>query len=188
MSKRAIHPKPSFEEIVDAHAGEIHAFLWRMLQDGPDAEDCLQDSFLKAFLAYDRLDGSANYRAWLYTIAGNTARTRLRGRLRTGVLLREETEDSSPGVEDQIDTHLMLESVRDAVEALPYKQRVSLVLRRYQDLSYEEIAEILDTTGEAARANVYQATRKLRAQFEGAVENTGVAIQSPTGEARSRSL
>ena len=158
--------KPKFDALVDAHAGEIYAYLWRMLQDEQDAEDCLQDAFFKAFLAYNRLDGSANFRAWLYRIAGNTARTRLRGRLRTGVLLVDEIADPSLPIEQQTQNRLQLEAVRNAIQALPYKQRESIILRKYQELSYEEIGSILDSSPESARANVSQGLKKLRTQFE----------------------
>ena len=164
----ASNKKPQFDILVDAHGAEIYRYLWRMLQNEQDAEDCLQDAFLKAFLAYDRMDGSANFRAWLYRIAGNTARTRLRGRLRTGILLSEDLPDSGLPVEQQAQNQEHLEAVKDALEALPYKQRESLILRKYQELSYEEISKILDTSVEGARANVYQGLRKLRTQFEGA--------------------
>ncbi len=164
----ASNKKPQFNILVDAHAAEIYRYLWRMLQNEQDAEDCLQDAFLKAYLAYDRLDGSANYRAWLYRIAGNTARTRLRGRLRTGILLSEDLADSGLPVEQLAQNQQQLEAVKDAIEALPYKQREALILRKYQELSYEEISTILDTSVEGARANVYQGLRKLRAQFESA--------------------
>jgi RNA polymerase sigma-70 factor (ECF subfamily) len=164
----ASNNKPQFDILVDAHAAEIYRYLWRMLQNEQDAEDCLQDAFLKAYLAYGRLDGSANYRAWLYRIAGNTARTRLRGRLRTGILLTEDLADSALPIEQQAQNQEQLEAVKDAIEALPYKQRESLILRKYQELSYEEISTILDTSVEGARANVYQGLSKLRAQFESA--------------------
>ena len=160
--------KPQFDILVNAHAAEIYRYLWRMLQNEQDAEDCLQEAFLKAYLAYDRLDGAANYRAWLYRIAGNTARTRLRGRLRTGILLSEDHADPGPLVEQQAQNQQQLEAVKNAIAALPNKQREALILRKYQELSYEEISAILDTSVEGARANVYQGLKKLRAQFEGA--------------------
>jgi len=166
MAVSTSNKKPEFDVLVDAHAGEIYAYLWRMLQNEQDAEDCLQDGFLKAYLAYDRLDGPANYRAWLYRIAGNTARTRLRGRLRTGILLSVEPPDSSLPIEQQVENKFQLEAVMNAIEALPYKQRESLILRKYQDLSYEEIGTILDTSIEGARANVSQGLKKLKTQFE----------------------
>lgn len=159
--------KPPFDVLVDAHGREIYAYLWRMLQNEQDAEDCLQDAFLKAYLAYGRLDGAANYRAWLYRIAGNTARTRLRGRLRTGTLLSENLTETGDPIEQQAHNRMQFEAVNRAIEALPYKQRESLILRKYQELSYEEIGAILDTSAESARANVYQGLKKLRMQFEG---------------------
>jgi len=97
----ASNNKPLFDILVDAHAAEIYRYLWRMLQNEQDAEDCLQEAFLKSYLAYDRLDESANYRAWLYRIAGNTARTRLSGKLRTGILLSDELADPALPIEQQ---------------------------------------------------------------------------------------
>ena len=61
-----------------------------------------------------------------------------------------------------------MEAVQEVISALPYKQRESIILRKYQELSYEEIGKILDTSAESARANVYQGLKKLRSQFEGA--------------------
>ena len=183
MTVGASNKKPEFDVLVDAHAGEIYAYLWRMLQNEQDAEDCLQDGFLKAYLAYDRLDGSANYRAWLYRIAGNTARTRLRSRLRTGILLFEEPSDSSLPIEQQAENNFHLEAVINAIEALPYKQRVSLVLRKYQELSYEEIGTVLDTSAESARANVYQGLKKLRTQFENGGAKTVSDLAGESSEA-----
>ena len=158
--------KPQFDILVDSHAAEIYRYLWRMLQNEQDAEDCLQEAFLKAYLAYDRLDGTANYRAWLYRIAGNTARTRLRAKLRTRILLSEDLADPGLPVEQQAQNQQQLEAVKNAIAALPNKQREALILRKYQELSYEEIGAILDTSVEGARANVYQGLRKLRTQFE----------------------
>jgi RNA polymerase sigma-70 factor (ECF subfamily) len=180
----ASNKKPQFEILVDAHAAEIYRYLWRMLQNEQDAEDCLQDAFLKAYLAYDRLDGSANFRAWLYRIAGNTARTRLRGRLQTGILLSEDLADSGLPVEQLAQNQQQLEAVKDAIETLPYKQREALILRKYQELSYEEISTILDTSVEGARANVYQGLRKLRAQFESADPLTVPNLAEESSEVR----
>ncbi len=158
--------KPQFDILMDAHAAEIYRYLWRMLQNEQDAEDCLQEAFLKSYLAYDRLDGNANYRAWLYRIAGNTARTRLSGKLRTGILLSEDLADPGLPVEQQAQNQQQLEAVTNAIAALPYKQREALILRKYQELSYEEISTVLDTSVEGARANVYQGLKRLRSQFE----------------------
>ncbi len=160
--------KPSFETLVDTHGPEIFAYIWRSLQDPHDADDCFQDTFLRAYKAYPRLKPPANYRAWLYKIATNTSATSLKRRSR----LAGRTTDLHAGLpaggatfEEQIETTLSQQALRQAVDRLPKKQKAALLLRKYQGLSYQEIGTALDTSPSAARANVYQALQKLKAQF-----------------------
>ena len=179
-------PKPEFAELVEAHAREIHAFVWRLVREDAESEDVLQSAFLRAFRAYDRLPGGANYRAWLYKIAGNEARTRLRRRARSPVELSDDFPAAAPSVEHQAELQLRLSEVAQAVEKLPHKQRTSLILRKYQGLGYAEIGEILEVSPEAARANVYQALRKLRARFVTAASGDLPAPARSPVEARVR--
>ena len=81
-------------------------------------------------------------------------------------MLSEDLADPGLPVEQQAQNQQQLEAVKHAIAALPNKQREALILRKYQELSYEEISAILDTSVEGARANVYQGLRKLRTQFE----------------------
>src|SRR6185436_1804336 len=105
--------RPEFEALVDAHSAEIFAYLWRMLRQTADAEDCLQETFLRAYRAYARLNGQANYRAWLYKIATNTARTHLKRRTRS----TERTTDLDPELL-RADSHLSDELDRKQTLAL----------------------------------------------------------------------
>lgn len=169
MNKAPMKARPEFEALVDAHSAEIFAYLWRMLRETADAEDCLQETFLRAYRAYPRLNGQANYRAWLYKIATNTARTHLKRRARSAartVDLDPELLHSETHLGDGLDRRQTLAAVDQAVQALPHRQRAALILRNYQELSYPAIAAALGCTEDAARANVYQALKKLRAQFE----------------------
>ena len=68
-------------------------------------------------------------------------------------------------VADRVERKALLEAVAHAIEALPDQQRAALIMRKYQELSYAEIATALECTEAAARANVYQALKKLQAQF-----------------------
>ena len=156
---------PDFETLVAAHSAEIFAYLWRMVRDEADAQDCLQEAFLRAYRAFDRLDGRAQRRAWLYRIATNVALTHLkrRGReaaRRAPLVLDLPDATSSPG--EAAIQHETLAAVAAVVERLPERQQAALILRKYQALSYAEIADTLDCSVEAARANVYQAIKKLR--------------------------
>lgn len=160
--------KPNFDELVERHSGEIFAYMWRMLRDAHDAEDCLQETFLRAFRSYGRVRAETNYRAWLYKIATNTVRSqwkrRKRGEAHTADLDPDWQADEMP-VADRAEQKALLAAVTRAVEALPDQQRAALIMRKYQELSYAEIAAALECSEAAARANVYQAVKKLQTQF-----------------------
>jgi len=160
--------KPDFDELVERHSAEIFAYVWRLLREAHDAEDCLQETFLRAFRSYGRVRAGTNYRAWLYKIATNTARSqwkrRKRSEIRTVDLDPEQHADEMP-VADRVERQALLAAVARAVEELPDQQRAALIMRKYQELSYAEIAAALECTEAAARANVYQAVKKLQAKF-----------------------
>lgn len=160
--------KPDFDALVEAHSGEIFAYLWRMMGETVDAEDCFQETFLRAFRGYPRLVPGSNCRAWLYKIATNVARTHLSRRKRE-TMRRVEIDpahlQTGASSFDELDRREVLATVLKAVENLPHKQRAAFMMRKYQGLDYDAIASVLGGTEDAARANVYQALKKLRAQF-----------------------
>jgi RNA polymerase sigma-70 factor (ECF subfamily) len=160
--------KPDFDELVERHSAEIFAYVWRMLRETHDAEDCLQETFLRAYRAYGRVRTGTNYRAWLYKIATNTARSHWRRKKRSEARTTEIDPDLQSGemsVADRVERKALLAAVARVVEELPDQQRAALIMRKYQELSYAEIAAALTCTEAAARANVYQAVRKLQATF-----------------------
>lgn len=162
-----MNDRMDFEALVERHGREVYAYLWRMLRDRHDAEDCLQETFLRAFRGFDRLKSHEHLRAWLYKVATNVARTNLRRRQRdTRWTGGSDPDEMAPARGDPADADRLRE-VRRLVEALPSKQRAALLMRKYQGLEYAEIADALGCTREAARANVYQALRRLRERLEG---------------------
>ncbi len=175
-----------FESLIQTHSAAVFGYLWRLLRDEADAEDCLQESFLRAYRAYPRLlkAGHANPTAWLYRIATNTARTHLRQRSRAAsrtAPMDPELLPAGEGPAAQAERRQTLAAVAEAVEALPYQQRAALILRKYQALSYGEIAATLDCTAAAARANVYQALKKLRAELGEGDERRKTTDDRPFG-------
>ncbi len=157
-----------FRSLVDEYGPEIFAYLYRLFGRPMDAEDCLQETYLRAFRSFHQTQPGSNYRAWLYAIATNTARTML-GRSQR----QEQRELSSQGeagrdeggVLERVEQNLELARLKAAVDRLPDKQRLALVLRKYHALSYAEIGETLGSSADAARANVYQALKRLRVEF-----------------------
>jgi RNA polymerase sigma-70 factor (ECF subfamily) len=162
--------EPNFDDLVEAHSKEIFSYLWRMLWDTQDAEDCLQDTFMKAYRRFDHLDEDSNLRAWLYKIAGNSARSHLRKQRR---VVTKELHEGEPKqtrfrtMEESLENKQVMARVQAAVEGLPFKQRSAFILRKYQELRYDEIGSIIDCKPDAARANVYQAVKKLKSQLAG---------------------
>jgi len=147
------------EAWAETYGREIHAYLWRMLGDRQDAEDGLQETFLRA-LRHRNPAPIAAPRAWLYAIATNVARTHLRRRRPEDPLDDfEHLASEAPSRE----TSERVAALRRVVEGLPLKQRAALILRRYQELTYDEVARAIGSSPEAARANVYQALKRLKA-------------------------
>jgi RNA polymerase sigma-70 factor (ECF subfamily) len=157
-----------FDSVVELYGGEIYAYLWRLLDGRSDAEDCLQEVYLRAFRAFDRLNQEANVRAWLYRIATNTAISfrKKRSRVESQELsLVYDLVSPEPSPDEHLERKERLRMLVKAVNDLPSRQRSALILRKYQELSYAEISEVLGCSQEAARANVYQAMKKLRSWY-----------------------
>jgi len=162
-----IHTKTltDFDSLVDEHSREIFTYLWRMLRDPQDAEDALQETFLRAFRGFPHLENNFNLRAWLFKIATNVAYTLLKKRNRQTSKITDLTEFTSIAACNNHEQRDLMEAVLQAIEQLPHKQQTALMLRNYQGFNYDEIGAALECSPEAARANVYQAIQKLRNQF-----------------------
>ena len=133
-----------------------------------DADDLYQETMMKAFRAYGRLDADANVRAWIYRIATNTFLSDRRKHGRVD-LLDDVAAQAIPAAQTDhaagLDARALLEEVAVFVDGLPPKQRVALTLRKYHELGYAEIADALRCSEAAARASVHEALRKLRDCF-----------------------
>jgi len=161
-SARAAH---RIAVLLTKHGEELARHVRRMVRDDDVAQDILQDTMIRAHAALARLAPQSNERAWLYRIATNAALNHLRSSARERAALGRHAAESSAAFEagdwtDESDER------RDALWAgvaqLPARQRTALTLRIVDELDYEEIARRVGGTAAGARANVYQATKKLR--------------------------
>ena len=151
-------PAKPFQLFLDEHRAPVLAFLRAMV--GPhDADDCFQETFIAALRHYRSLDGS-NPRAWLMTIARNKAIDHHRARARRAQPRSDLLEVAAPPAPES-DPELWA-----AVAELPEKQRAAVALRFACDLRHREVAEAMGSTEEAARRNVHEGLRKLRARFD----------------------
>jgi RNA polymerase sigma factor (sigma-70 family) len=155
-----------FEAVLESYQDEILAYLWRIFSGSPEADDCFQETFLRAFRAYPELDPDANQRAWLYRIATNVARSHFKSNHRRTEREQRSALPGIPGVDpthDRVQNRLLWKRVTGWIMDLPFKQRAAFMLRKYHGCSYAEIGESINCSPEAARANVYQALKKLKA-------------------------
>lgn len=156
----------TFEQLVERHHAEILAYLNRLLGDAHDAEDACQEALLRAYRAYERVAPDSNLRAWLYKIATHTAFNALKRRKRDEARRVDVDLDRLPAhAAAALDHRDQMRAIAQAVNALPPKQRAALMQRQFQGLGYGEIAEALGCSEAAARANVYQALKRLRAML-----------------------
>lgn len=155
---------PSLELLLSRHGLELARHLRRIVRDDDAAQDLLQDTFLRAHRALGRLDAGANTRAWLYRIATNVALNHVRGMKRERRAMDAHAREADGAAEPWSggDGEEKRRALWRKVAELPERQRVALTLRIAQELDYAAIAARMGTSVDAARANVYQATKKLR--------------------------
>ena len=163
---------PPFQAFLDEHLEPVGAFL-RGMVGAPDADDCLQETFLAALRAYPRAEPE-NLRAWIFTIARRKAidHHRSRARLAAPVAAPEELLDRNvarePGERSAggLGMSPRHSEIWAAVADLPAGQRAAVVLRFAVDLRYRDVGEAMGTSEEAARRSVHEALRKLRASAD----------------------
>jgi RNA polymerase sigma factor (sigma-70 family) len=151
---------PPFQAFLDAHRDEVMRVL-RASVGREEADDCFQETFIAALRAYPRLRPDSNLRAWVLTIAHRKAIDAGRARARRPVPAEIAAEGASAPPADEGDDGLWT-----AVAALPPRQRAAVAHRFVADLSYAEMATVMECTEEAARRSVHEGLKRLRKEIE----------------------
>ena len=147
---------PPFQVFFETRRDAVYRFLVSLM--GPlDAEDSFQETFLAALRAYPRLPAGTNLDAWVMTIARRKAIDVERARRRAPVPNGEIEANRAGAVPEPADDDLWR-----AVRRLPPKQRAAVVLRFVNDLSHREIAEVLESSEDAARRSLHEGLKALR--------------------------
>ena len=154
----------AFDLVVERHRRAVYQLCYRFVGNHEDASDLSQDVFLRAFRGLKSFRGGSSLSTWLYRIGVNVClnRVTVKKPITEEIDARQHVDT---GGESQVDRVLREEratQVRAAIAKLPPKQRATLVLRMYQELSHEEIAGILDSSVGAVKANFFHAMGNLK--------------------------
>ncbi len=166
MIRAAEGDETALRMLVERWERPVFAFLVRMLGSPEEAEDLCQDTFMRMIGSAGRYRPEDKFQSWLFRIAGNLARSRLRRRkiLRWLPLANDHHEMPAAGPDplDELEHGEARTRVRDAISRLPDRQREALILKQYQDLSYQEIADAMGATVGSVQMLLHRAMSALR--------------------------
>jgi RNA polymerase sigma-70 factor, ECF subfamily len=152
----------AFDELVERHRRRIYSLVCRLASPA-EADDLAQDVFIAAYRTLPRFRGEAAFSTWLYRIAVHVCSHYVRKR-RLDLTELDETQPDDNRFRDPEQSAIsgeLQDRVREAIESLPYKLRVVVVLRDLHGLSYDEIAQIVGCPIGTVRSRLHYATQKL---------------------------
>lgn len=161
----------AFETLVERHQSAVIGTVAKMLGGASEAEDIAQQVFIRVWKSAGRYQPSAKFTTWLFTITRNLVFNESRRRKRKPTVSVEEREEEFHQVVEDADRptpsddllHAELENAVDAaIQDLPEKQRLAVVLRRYEELPYEEIGQVLSMSVPAVKSLLFRARTQLK--------------------------
>jgi len=171
--------REAFAELVERYKQQIYNFILRTVRDQTEAEDLTQNTFVQVWKSAKRYRVSAKFSTWLYTIARNLALNEIRRRSRHRAQsldaphpdyeeqpLHQVKDGATLIPPDQLVREELFAKVEEAIGDLPENQRTALLLCREEDVTYEEIAEILGVSVSATKSVIHRAREVLRVRLK----------------------
>ncbi len=152
----------AFDELMTRHERQIYRLCYRFVRNHEDAMDLTQDVFVKAFEKLPSFRGDARFKTWLYRVAVNHCLNHVKKHSQNFVEVTEETGRVKAAADDRLLAQERRRIVRDLMPQLPPRQRAIFEMRMNDNLSYEEIAEILNRSVSTIKSSVFFALTKLK--------------------------
>src|SRR5690242_16094494 len=165
----------SFALLLERHRGPVVHFLYRMVQNQAVSEELGQEVFLRVYRSRATYEPTAKFTTWLFRIATHLALNALRDNKNermqehldddTSELPVRQVSDTRPTVEQHMVYESRLEEVRRAIAALPEKQRAAVLMHKYEEMEYSQIAKVLNCSDSAVKSLLFRAYEALRARL-----------------------
>ncbi|MFP4662629.1 MAG: RNA polymerase sigma factor [Halanaerobiales bacterium] len=176
--------KDVFEELIQRYQDKVYNTTFRMLGNHEDAMDMAQETFIRVYRSLDNFKGNSSFSTWLFNITGNICRDELRKRQRSlktyslssdkniNADIPEDTEQKNNPEKASLSRELSI-TIQQKVDQLPGEQKIVFVLREFENLSYQEIADVLDISLGTVKSRLSRARRALRKDFNKIIKNGG---------------
>lgn len=161
--------RAAFTEVIARYSRPLYWQIRRMVQSHEDADDLLQNTFMKAWSSLDSFRGDARLGTWLYKIAINESLSFLeKERKRLNISIDDEARPLIEAIEADpfTDGEEIKKKLREAIATLPEKQRLVFNMRYYDELKYEDMSRVLGTSVGALKASYHLAIKKIEQYFE----------------------
>ena len=154
--------REAFDVLVERYQRDVYRLCYRYVNNHEDANDLAQEVFLKAWRAIGRFRRDSSFRTWIYRIGVNACLNFRALRRPVTQELPEALVDPLPGAAARVQEDDEARRVRAAIVRLPEKQRATVILKVYHDLTHEEVAQVLGSTVGTVKANLFHALGNLR--------------------------
>ena len=151
-----------FDELVRRHSVKIHDLCYKILRNYDDASDMAQETFIKAYRKINKFDGRSQFSTWLYRIAVNNCLNYIKKRRPTEEIYDEMMSGGKDDPVERYRSKKLREIIYEAVAKLPTVQRAVFTLRTLEDMSYQEVSEILKKPISTIKVNHHLAVKNLR--------------------------
>jgi RNA polymerase sigma-70 factor (ECF subfamily) len=178
MARIATGDEDAFELLVNRHQTSILNLIYRFIGDRTQAKDLAQEVFIRVWQSAKSYEPKAKFTTWIYRITANLCFNELKSIRRKKWFsskwsdegdkptFEETLADSGPSAEDLLLEKERSRQISDALQSLPESQRMALILKRYDDLSYQEIAEVIGCSVSAVESLLVRAKRALQEKLK----------------------
>ncbi len=161
----------AMEELIRRHQDSVYATVANMLRHGGDVEDISQQVFIRIWKGAATYEPSSKFTTWMYTIVRNLVFNEMRRQKRKPVLSSDALEeengqiisvDNAPSPDTAMEHSELSQAIEEAISSLPEQAALAIQMRRYDDLSYEEIAQVLGISVSATKSLLFRARNALK--------------------------